>query len=95
MHVPADDLLGVRILDQTQADELAVCGKVGDVCYLELFAGANLLWPGFEQVGVAREAMVAVGRLVVHRRGASRSLALCRTSKIASRPRATPGSCSR
>lgn len=51
MHVPAHNLPGVRIRDQTQVNELAVCGQVGDVCYPDMFAGAgaNLLWPGLKR----------------------------------------------
>ena len=62
MHVPADDLPRIRIRDQAQINKLAVCGQVGDVSHPGLFAGAgaNLLWPGFEQVRMAPEAVAVV-----------------------------------
>lgn len=67
MGVVTDDLARIGIGDQAQLGTALSGGQISDVGNSDLFArfGSNLIRTGFQQIGMAPETMVAVGRLVI------------------------------
>lgn len=65
--MPADDLARVGVGDQAQIDTGTCRGQIGDVGHPDLLAGlgGDLAFPGFEQVGMPAEVVMAVRGLVV------------------------------
>lgn len=67
VHMVTDDLARERIGNQAQVHERASRGQIRDVSHPHLFRPGrhDLIRPGFEQIRMTPEAMMALRRLVV------------------------------